>query len=250
MKRTVLAVLFLSLLGAVSVVPAFADAAIYTNGPSTYNTSAWTIIGGSTAVSGSLSGFSVSDSFTVPWNTKVSGVNFVAWLDSGDSITGVDWSIGTTPFGATLDSGVAIPTATLVTADNGDGYEIDSEYFSVTPGLSLDTGTTYYLTLDNASVANPPVVYDSNFNNTGGPGYVAWDESNGPSLAAGSFAGGDGGFWGSAYSNQPLIDLNLPGASASESFQVIGATPEPGSFLLLGTGLAGLAGLLRFMFKA
>src|ERR1035438_1891083 len=184
MKRAVLAFLFLSLVGAIAAVPAFADAAIYTNGPSTYNTSAWTIING-----GSNTGFSVSDSFTVPWNTTVSAVNFVTWMDLGDTLNSVDWSIGTTPFGATLDSGIASPTATLITANNGVGYEIDTEYFSVTPGLSLNTGTTYYLTIANAAVANAPVVYFDNINfvNIGGPGYVAWDQSNGPSSASGSY---------------------------------------------------------------
>jgi len=60
-----------------------------------------------------------------------------------------------------------------------------------------------------------------------GDGFVLWDESDGPSVA---------------YSG------NTDGGIPSETFQIEGTiapTPEPSSFLLLGSGLAALAGLAK-----
>jgi hypothetical protein len=103
-------------------------------------------------------------------------------------------------------------------------YDLDQESFAL-PGLSLAAGT-YYLQLQNAVTGY------------GNPLY--WDASNGSSDAAQAGNGSDPYDLNGANSN--------PGSN-SETFQILGSpdsvTPEPSSFLLLGSGLLGLAGLIK-----
>jgi hypothetical protein len=154
-------------------------------------------------------GFSVSNSFTVSSPATMTGFDFGAWNFPGDQAVTVDWSIGTSFFGSDVASG----TASLSNAfqfTNGLGFDI---YNSTASGLSVALGTgTYYLTLANATTLQ------------GNPMY--WDQNSGPSLA---------------------MDSAL-GSVPSESFNIYGggtSTPEPGTFLMLGSGVLGMAGLLR-----
>jgi len=145
----------------------------------------------------------------------------------------VDWSITAQPFASVaLASGTAGLASNLLST-NSLSYDIYSNQFSITP-QNLGPGT-YWLQLQNAT----------NASGDGNPLY--WDESDGPSQA-----------WNSAFGPGP-IDLNTapgacstPGASGncSQSFQITGGSltspvPEPGSLMLLVTGLCGLAGELR-----
>jgi hypothetical protein len=95
----------------------------------------------------------------------------------------------------------------------GFGYGVWDTTVTITPGLDLSSASTWYLTLTGAT---------DNFG-----GRDAWDINNGPSLAY----------------------HNLIGQVASESFTINGGnqgtTPEPSSIMLFGSGILGLAGVLR-----
>jgi hypothetical protein len=174
MKKTGFAVLFLAFVGAMASAPAsagtqvissetFSIDGLYSNsGPGSYNTTAWNIS------SGYGYAYSVSDSFTLSSTSTITGADFAVWLIPGDSLSSVDWSIGSSAFGGT--------SATAATTNDGQiassfaaeaGYDIYGESISI-PSLTLGPGT-YWFTLQEASATDGDPVY--------------WDESDGPSSA-------------------------------------------------------------------
>jgi hypothetical protein len=93
---------------------------------------------------------------------------------------------------------------------------LNSSVFSI-PDLSLAAGT-YYLQFGNGL-------------DTTGFG-VYWDVSSGPSSAYGQVDGS-------------AVPLDSGGSETFALYDSTSATPEPSSFLLLGSGLAGLATLIK-----
>jgi len=214
-----LAIVFLGLLAlALATTPALGEIA-YSNGPYNGTVDAWTI----------NFGYAVSDTFT--WQLgHISGFDLWVWEYPYDQALTVDWSVTTEEFGgAVLGSGTANVTDTLLST-NQYGYEIHKLSAA---GLAVFLGAgTYWLNLQNATT-----LY-------GNPLY--WDENSGFGCTSPGCP--------SEASESEL------GTIPSESFDLTGGytctgcmcwadrtgcddTPEPGGFTLLGSGIAGLAGL-------
>ncbi len=194
-------------------VAAPAVAQVISNGPTNGNTDAWSI----------NFGFIVSDSFNVPFSgdgSTLTAASFSMWLYPGDTLTSAELSISSEE-----NSGVVYFDQTLnfiqgACTINQYGYNVCTESTSFS-GPTLNEGT-YWLNLQNAIVPSGDPVF--------------WDENSGPSSAS----------------------QNSVGSIPSESFTVQGdcectttttttttSVPEPSSVLLFGSGILGLASLVR-----
>ena len=159
-------------------------------------------------------GYAVSDSFNLSSASTVNGFDMWVWEAPGDKALTVDWSITSAEFGGTsYGSGTASVTDTILTT-NQYGYQID-QLTGGTGGVALGSGT-YWLNMQNAVMQSGGALY--------------WDENSGASQAS----------------------ENTLGSIPSESFDMTGTsgigtqtTPEPSSIMLFGSGILGLAGVLR-----
>jgi len=197
-----------------AVIPAVAQTDIYDNGPINGTVDAWTI----------NSGFAVSDSFTLGGAANVSGLNFGVWILPGDVLESAEVSITSGEFGGTsfFDGSVNLTASGCST--NQFGYNVCTESGTFS-GPSLNAGT-YWLNLSNAVV------------NDGDPVY--WDENSGNSSASQNTVG-------SIPSEAFTLLGGTSGSSTSSTSSTSGgtSTPEPSSIMLFGSGVLGLAGLLR-----
>jgi uncharacterized repeat protein (TIGR03803 family) len=155
-------------------------------------------------------GYTVTNS--INGGGAVGGFNFAFWMFPGDTLTSLDWSLGTTAFASDIAKGTASISdgslADQLLSTNQFGYGIHSVAIG---GLHVNVGAGSWVTLGNASVPSGNPVY--------------WDENNGPSQAQESaigtipsesfnVVGGSGcGF------NRPILPQSLPAQATAMPVQ-------------------------------
>jgi len=190
---------------------------LYDNGPINGNVALWAI----------ANGFIVSDTFDLSGASTVTGFSFGVWNEDHYPMTGVEWSLTSAENGGTVyGSGIAQssggPGGTLLSqylSTNNFGYEIDEITVSGL-GVNFGSGGTYWLNLQNAEGSEGD--------------YYFWDENSGVGCKSNGCPS--------------LASENEVGTIPSEAFTINGSggtTPEPGSLVLMGSGVLGLAGVLR-----
>ena len=160
---------------------------------------------------------------------------------SATDLMWAEWSVGaptgfSASFGPTAFTNTGIPgcsscqfdfaqnaSNTTLLFTNGLGYGVYKTTVTF-PDIHMIGGNTYWLTISNATDA-------------AGDGTQAWDIPN-------------GGSGGPAICNFRQAGVNDGGCGlGGESFSIsgvpIGTTPEPSSIMLFGSGILGLAGILR-----
>jgi hypothetical protein len=168
----------------------------------------------------------ISNGFVSAASGPANRLEFGEWIASGIAPSSISYELGTSAFGTDLGSGTIAQNAgnSHFLFANSFGYDIYDVTIPIT-SATLAAGNTYWVSLSNATDA-------------GNSGTEAWDLPN-------------GGSGGPATCNFRQSGVNDGGCGlGGEAFTLTGTTsgpptPEPSSILLFGSGILGLAGVLR-----
>ena len=168
----------------------------------------------------------ISNGFTAAASGTPGHLGFGEW--SVGAPTSFSYELGTSAFGTDIGSGTVTQNAgnSTLLFTNGFGYGVYDVEVSVS-GSAMTGGNQYWLSISNATDA-------------GNDGTQAWDIPN----------GGSGGpaVCNFRQSGTNFGDCGLGGESFTLSVgqtTTTTGTPEPTSILLFGSGILGLAGVLR-----
>ncbi len=170
----------------------------------------------------------ISNGFVAVNSATPTTLEYGLWLGLGDLPTTISYEIGTTAFGTQLGSGTVALSSSNYVAGPGSTWDVTIPVTS----LAMTAGHRYWISLSNA-------------NDSGDSGTSAWDVPNGGlgGSAICDFRDNGGPVVGSAKGNCGV---------GGESFTLSGSadnspqpTPEPSSFMLVGSGILGIAGVLR-----
>ena len=127
-------------------------------------------------------GNAVSDSFVATTSFFTTGFVFAEWVPAGATPLTVDWSVGTSPFGSDIGSGIGAigPVTNFCLSGapvgsgfcgNNKGYDVDLSTVTV-PSFLVIAGNTYYLTVTDATDSSGSASL-----------FDGWDINFGPSIA-------------------------------------------------------------------
>ena len=180
----------------------------------------------------------ISDGFFPTNPGTPTTLEFGEWIASGFTPSSIAWAIDTVAFGTTASGNTVQDSAnSQFLFMNGFGYDVYDVTIPVT-GPAMNTSTKYWVTLSNAS--------DAQGNNS----TEAWDYNGGPATCNYRQSGTNMGACASGATIN--AEHTTPQGGDGESFTISGSqatTPEPSSIMLFGSGILGLAGILRRKLK-
>ena len=220
-----IATLTLTILCLALAVPAFANTTFINSGPIDGNDNAFFVTG--PQFPNELGSFQdISNGFVSLASGQVTGGTFGLWIAHGDVLSSFSLELGTTAFGTDLghSSFACSGGCGSFLFENAFGFDVYSVNWGSSSFGSLTAGQEYWFSISNATDVN-------------NSGSEAWDIPNGG-------AGTPGITCNFRQSGTNFGDCGLAG----ETFSLVGggtSTPEPSSILLFGSGILGLAGVIR-----